>query len=390
MPQKATALCFETAGSPASMNLTFKELELADPGPNEVQIAFILSPVTPTDILAISGKYPVRPLRNVPRGPYEIEDPYIAGYDGVARVTKIGQLAPRGPDDKDFRKDDIVIPLRMGMGTWCSHANVHEKWLLSLSCDPYSRYNPPRSFSSIDIETFSYLRSVICTGHFLVQESFYELESHHWIVISEPVDPISWAIISLVKAERAKVLVVLDDQPETKGPSRLDPRKRILKDQGVDCVLLKSELERHQEEIENMRIVAIFDCGLPPSVSPFVPFLRLGGSVANYSFLCGNNPAIPLTIAYYRRYGEALSPPFNVGGYLQHFYNVHMDFAGDHFSALQFEIDFKLRNLVVDARLKTPTVKRIPWSARDEVLKAVRTVEEQEIWRDMYVFDFEA
>ncbi|KAJ5725246.1 NAD(P)-binding protein [Penicillium malachiteum] len=390
MPQKATLLCFETAGSPASMNLTFKEFEIPDPGPDEVQIAFIFAPVTPTDILAISGKYPLKPIRRVPRGPYEMTDPYIAGYDGVARVTKIGELAPRHVYDTDFREGDIVVPFRMGIGTWCSHANVHENWLLNLSCNLYDLDELRRSFSPIDIETFSYLRSVFCTGRFLVQESFYDLKSHHCIVMNEPVDPISWAIISLVKAERAKVLVVLEDQPEMKGPSRLDPRKRILKDQGVDCVLLESEIERYQEEIENMRIVSVFDSGSSPSVSPFVPFLRLGGSVVNYAFLCGSDTPSSLTISYYRRDGEIPSGPFNVRSFLQHFYNRHMDYTGTGYSPLEMDVDYPLRDLVQQGRLKTPTIKRIPWSARDEVLKAVSTVEEQETWRDMYVIDFEA
>ncbi|KAJ5614639.1 NAD(P)-binding protein [Penicillium herquei] len=274
MPQKATALCFETAGSPASTNLSFEEFEIPDPGPNEVQIAFIFSPVTPTDILAITGKYSQGPLRKLPRA--LMEDAYIAGYDGVARVTKVGQLAPKSAWEKDFRKDDIVLPLRMGIGTWCSHANIDEKWLLNLAWSPVRRKSLPRSFSPIDIETFSYLRSVIFTGLFLLFMSFTDLEQGHWIVMSEPVDPISSAIISLAKDRRVKVLVLLADQPGMKGPSRLDPRKRMLKDHGVDCVLLESEFERYQEEIENMRIVALFENGSKPSVSPFIPFVRVG------------------------------------------------------------------------------------------------------------------
>ncbi|KAJ5711901.1 NAD(P)-binding protein [Penicillium malachiteum] len=273
MPQKATALCFETAGSRASTNLFFKEFEIPDPGPNEVQIAFIFSPVTPTDILAITGNYSQGPLRKLPRA--LMENAYVAGYDGVARVTKVGQLAPKSAWEKDFRKDDIVIPLRMGIGTWCSHANIHETWLFNLSYDPFCHKSLPRSFSPIDIETFSYLRSVIFTGLFLLYMSF-DLEHSHWIVMSEPVDPISWAMISLAKNRRVKVLVLLADKTEMKGPSRLDPRKRMLKDHGVDCVLLESEFERHREEFDNMRIVALFQNCSTPSVLPFIPFVRVG------------------------------------------------------------------------------------------------------------------
>ncbi|KAJ5704075.1 NAD(P)-binding protein [Penicillium malachiteum] len=389
MPQKVIALCFEAAGEPASMNLSFEEFEIPDPGPNEVQIAFLFSPVTPTDILAITGKYSLGPLRKLPRA--LMKDTYVAGYDGVARVTKVGQFAsvPKHVWEKYFRKDDIVIPLRMGIGTWCSHANIDEKWLLNLSCDPFSSKSTPRSFSPIHIETFSHLRSSIFTGLFLLRMSFLDMKHNHWIVMSEPVDPISWAIISLAKVRRANVLVLLADQPEMKGPARLDPRKRILKDHGVDCVLLESEFERYQEEIENMRIVALFENGSAPSVSLFIPFIRVGGSLVNYSLLCGRNKADPFNVVYYQREEEIHRAP-TLARPMEYTYNSHMDFTEHHFSTLDYEMDRKLRNLVVRSRIKTPTVKRIPWSARDQVLEAVSAVETQDTWRDMYVFDFEA
>jgi NADPH:quinone reductase len=72
------ALVFERFGEPAEV-LQLKDLPIPEPGPGEVRVRMIASPVNPSDILFIQGRYGVLP--KLPARP---------GFEGVGIVDKAG------------------------------------------------------------------------------------------------------------------------------------------------------------------------------------------------------------------------------------------------------------------------------------------------------------
>ena len=72
------AIRFELFGDPAEV-LRVVDLPTPEPGANEVRVRMIASPINPSDLLTIRGKYGVMPSL-----------PFIPGYEGVGVVDKAG------------------------------------------------------------------------------------------------------------------------------------------------------------------------------------------------------------------------------------------------------------------------------------------------------------
>ena len=72
------AVQFESFGEPAEV-LRVVDLPTPEPGPNEVRVKMIASPINPSDLLTVRGKYGVTPTL-----------PFVPGYEGVGVVDRAG------------------------------------------------------------------------------------------------------------------------------------------------------------------------------------------------------------------------------------------------------------------------------------------------------------
>src|SRR6266480_301952 len=72
------ALVFERFGEPSEV-LQLREVPLPEPGPGEVRVRMIASPVNPSDLLVVRGLYGVLPKL-----------PATPGFEGVGVVDKAG------------------------------------------------------------------------------------------------------------------------------------------------------------------------------------------------------------------------------------------------------------------------------------------------------------
>ena len=72
------ALRFESFGNPSEV-LRLVDLPTPEPGPGEVRVKMIASPINPSDLLTIRGKYGTLP-----------DLPFTPGYEGVGVVDKAG------------------------------------------------------------------------------------------------------------------------------------------------------------------------------------------------------------------------------------------------------------------------------------------------------------
>ena len=72
------AIVFEQFGEPAEV-LRLRDVPMPEPGPGEVRVRMIASPVNPSDLLVVRGRYGVLP-----------ELPATPGFEGVGVVDEAG------------------------------------------------------------------------------------------------------------------------------------------------------------------------------------------------------------------------------------------------------------------------------------------------------------
>ena len=72
------AVVFERFGEPSEV-LSVREVPIPEPGPGEVRVRMIASPVNPSDLLVVRGRYGVLPKL-----------PSTPGFEGVGVVDKVG------------------------------------------------------------------------------------------------------------------------------------------------------------------------------------------------------------------------------------------------------------------------------------------------------------
>uniref|UniRef100_A0A1D1ZY53 enoyl-[acyl-carrier-protein] reductase n=1 Tax=Auxenochlorella protothecoides TaxID=3075 RepID=A0A1D1ZY53_AUXPR len=101
------SLVYEKPGDPVEV-LSLKESPVPSPSSlkdGQILIKLIASPINPSDINTVEGKYPLQP-----------ELPGTPGNDGLGRVEAVG------PKVSGLSPGDQVVPVAACPGTWRSHA----------------------------------------------------------------------------------------------------------------------------------------------------------------------------------------------------------------------------------------------------------------------------
>ncbi len=103
------AIVFERFGEPADV-LQVREVPLPEPGPGEVRVRMIASPINPSDLLVARGRYGVLPTL-----------PATPGFEGVGVVEKLGPgLNPLGRRVLGKR----VVAINGAGGNWAEYAVI--------------------------------------------------------------------------------------------------------------------------------------------------------------------------------------------------------------------------------------------------------------------------
>ncbi|MGO9463030.1 MAG: zinc-dependent alcohol dehydrogenase family protein [Isosphaeraceae bacterium] len=101
------AAVFEKFGDP-SQELGVREVADPRPGPGEVRVRMILSPINPSDLLVVAGRYGVLPKL-----------PATPGFEGVGIVDEVGPgLIGR------YVKGKRVVAINSGGGNWADFAVI--------------------------------------------------------------------------------------------------------------------------------------------------------------------------------------------------------------------------------------------------------------------------
>ena len=103
------SIIFEKTGKPTDI-LKSTEIPIPEPGPNEVRVKVIASPINPSDIMFVQNLYGIRP--QLPSG---------AGFEGVGIVDALGENA------------QMRIGMRVSftsIGTWSEYTIAHHRSLI--------------------------------------------------------------------------------------------------------------------------------------------------------------------------------------------------------------------------------------------------------------------
>jgi NADPH:quinone reductase-like Zn-dependent oxidoreductase len=156
------------------------ERPLPSPGPNEVGLALVASPINPADLMLIRGEYALRPPL-----------PAVAGLEGVARVTEVGEAVLHvQPGD--------IVPMPPGVGAWQSH----------VIADAGQVYPLP---AGIDALQLSMLAVNPATAYRLLQTT--EIQPGEWVVQNAANSAVGRWVIKFAK-DAGVNLVNLVRRPE--------------------------------------------------------------------------------------------------------------------------------------------------------------------------------
>jgi len=101
------AAVFDAFGEPSEV-LSVREVAVPEPGPGQVRVRMIASPINPSDLLVVRGRYGVLPRL-----------PSTPGFEGVGIVEKAGPgLLGRWVEGKR------VAVINSGGGNWAEHAVI--------------------------------------------------------------------------------------------------------------------------------------------------------------------------------------------------------------------------------------------------------------------------
>ncbi|KAH8907862.1 GroES-like protein [Coniochaeta sp. PMI_546] len=238
------------------------------PGPGQVLVSYVVSPINPQDNLVIAGRYPVKPLHTHNGEP-------VPGYDGVARVLAVGPST-----DGVLQPGDLVIPRRHGLGTWRSRAVLESKDVIRLG-------------PTTDPVAASLFRMAFLPAYLLV-EDMRSLKPGDWIIQNAASGTIAQLVVQFAHLKGCRVASVVRDRAAAQM-STLQT--------GADVVITESDLKAKgadahpnlAEAVARGRVVLALDAVFGESGEQIANLLAKGGTYVNYGSLGGANGVIRLT-----------------------------------------------------------------------------------------------
>ncbi|RYC68617.1 MULTISPECIES: zinc-dependent alcohol dehydrogenase family protein [Spirosoma] len=103
------SILFEQTGKPTDI-LNVTDVAIPEPGPNEVRIRVVASPINPSDIMFVQNLYGIRP--QLPSG---------AGFEGMGVVDAVGEGVQM--------RTGVRVSFT-GVGTWAEYAIAHQRSLI--------------------------------------------------------------------------------------------------------------------------------------------------------------------------------------------------------------------------------------------------------------------
>lgn len=164
---KCKAVVYRRHGAPADV-LEIAEMDVPQPGADEVLVRVRAAPINPVDLNVIEGKYPVRP-----------ELPAVAGVEGVGEVAAVGEGVANLPTG-------AVVIMPHEFGSWRECGVIAAEKLVPLPRD-------------LPIEQAAMLKINPPTAWRMLHD-FVELRAGDWILQNAANSGVGRAVIQIAKS----------------------------------------------------------------------------------------------------------------------------------------------------------------------------------------------
>jgi trans-2-enoyl-CoA reductase len=269
------ALTFNNLSSDAASAVSVETIDDLLPStpldPSSVYVQFLAFPINPQDLLAIAGKYPVKPAYTTSDGSN------IAGNDGVAIVKRVGDSVTT------LREGDIVLPKCHGLGTWRTNAIFPAEVLIRIP-------------SSVDPVAGALLKMGFAPAYLLL-ENMVKLHPGSWIIVNAALGVIPQMICQFARLHGSHVVAVIRSRTDMESASS------ILHANGAEIVVSEEDLEAHGSDaspalaslVKENRIVLALDAVFGHHAEHLARLLAPGSTFVNYGSLGGSDSVLRLT-----------------------------------------------------------------------------------------------
>jgi NADPH:quinone reductase-like Zn-dependent oxidoreductase len=251
------SIVFEQTGKPADI-LKATEIPMPEPGPNEVRIKVIASPINPSDITFVQNLYGIRP--HLPSG---------AGFEGVGIVDALGE----------------GVQMRTGMrvsftsiGTWSEYAIAHQRSLI-----------PVPDAISDDVAAQLFVNPF--TAYAMVQDS--GVPEGGWLMLTAAGSAFGKMVIQLCKMRGINTI----------GTVRRDDLNNDLKALGLtEVVNVETEnlTTRVKQITDGAGVSCVLDAVGGHTATEALKCLAKGGTMIIYGVLSLQDPAINAGLLIFR------------------------------------------------------------------------------------------
>jgi trans-2-enoyl-CoA reductase len=241
------AVQFSQFGVPHEVVTVAVQPEPAAPGPGEVALELLCSPINPADLLLLSGNYGHRPPL-----------PAIAGLEGVGRVTALGERV-------DHLKvgDRVLLPGQC----WRERSVAPAGGLVAL---PSAASNEQLAMLTVNPPTA-----------WAMLHDFVQLAAGDWVIQNAANSGVGTNLIVIAKRLGVKTIAVV----------RRDSLVAPLRELGADVVLVDGPdlAERARAAIAGGKLRLAIDAIGGEATARVAASVDDGGVVVNYGLLSGQN-----------------------------------------------------------------------------------------------------
>ncbi len=251
------SIVFEQTGKPTEI-LKSTEITTPEPGPNEVRVKVIASPINPSDIMFVQNLYGIRP--QLPSG---------AGFEGVGVVDAVGE----GVQMKTGMRVSFT-----SVGTWSEYAIAHQRSLI-----PVPDAIPDDIAAQLFVNPF--------TAYAMVQDS--GVPEGGWLMVTAAGSAFGKMVIQLCKMRGIN----------TVGTVRRDDQNDDLKSLGLTEVI-NTETENLAARVKQITdgngVSCVLDAVGGHTTTEAIKCLAKGGTLIIYGLLSLQDPAINAGLLIFR------------------------------------------------------------------------------------------
>jgi len=151
-----------------------------------VKIKMLFAPINPADLNIIQGSYPTQPSL-----------PAVGGSEGLGQVVEVG------PNAKNLKVGDFVLPSKQGLGTWRTQLTAPETDFFSFNAGPDV---PPEYLASLCVNPATAYRLL---------EDFVLLKEGDVIIQNGANSMVGTSVIQLAKAKGVKTINIIRSRSDS-------------------------------------------------------------------------------------------------------------------------------------------------------------------------------